>query len=77
MKDWKENRDYVLRRTLKTCCAQLVEAAQTLEDLIAIVPFAKSPKDRTSVNIVIDDQRKVQKALSRLQNDVSGLLDDT
>jgi hypothetical protein len=33
--------------------------------------FAKSPRERTAVNIILDDQKKAAKALERLVNDLS------
>lgn len=33
--------------------------------------WAKAPRERTAVNIILDDQRKVLKALERLVNDLS------
>jgi hypothetical protein len=75
LKDPKESRIRILEQTQATCRIHLEDWARKAEDLNAIVPLAKSPRERTSMNIVLDDQRKVMKALTRLQTDVSELLD--
>ena len=75
MKDRLESRMRILERIQSMCCIQLEDWARNAKDLAAIMPLAKSPRDRTSMNIVLDDQRKVVKALTRLQTDASEMLD--
>lgn len=57
----------------QTASRQLDESAAAVEDLKALLPMAKSAQERTAMNIVIDDQKKVLKALERLTNDLQEL----
>jgi hypothetical protein len=49
---------------------QLEESASSIEKVKSILRWAKTPKDRTAINIILDDQRKVVKALERLARDL-------
>ena len=74
MKDSRRSRTQILEHIITTSGKQEEECTRQLEDLISIFPLAKSPRERTSMNIVLDDQRKVLKALKRLQNDALEIL---
>jgi hypothetical protein len=65
----------ILERILATTSAHITDYLKLLDDLRSMASFAKTPHDRTSLNIILDDQRKVIKSLKRLQADVSEMLD--
>ena len=73
MKDPARMRQEALASALKTASDQLGTSAEMVEDLKALLPTAKSARERTALNIVIDDQKKVMKALERLVNDLAEL----
>jgi hypothetical protein len=66
-------RSDTLAFALETASRQLAESAQSVEDLKVLLPMAKSAQERTAMNIVIDDQKKVSRALERLTNDLQEL----
>ena len=66
-------RSDTLAAVLQMVSRQLDESAAAVEDLKALLPMAKSAQERTAMNIVIDDQKKVLKALERLTNDLQEL----
>jgi len=71
VKDPARARDEVLDSLLKTSSRQLVESEKEIEELKAIMHWAKAPRERTAMNIILDDQKKVAKALARLVDDLS------
>jgi hypothetical protein len=60
----------VLGELLSSSSRQLEESASRIEEVKSILHWAKTPKDRTAINIILDDQRKVAKALERLVHDL-------
>lgn len=74
MKNLAKIRSDKLAAILQTASRQLDESAAAIEDLKALLPMAKSAQERTAMNIVIDDQKKVLKALERLTNDLEELV---
>lgn len=60
-----------LAKLLETSSRQLKESYENLEDIEALLPSAKTAQDRTALNIILDDQKKVVKSLERLANDLS------
>ena len=66
-------RSDTLAAVLQMASRQLDESAAAIEGLKALLPMAKSAQERTAMNIVIDDQKKVLKALERLTNDLQEL----
>ena len=50
---------------------QLEESARNIEEIKSILHWAKTPRERTVVNIILDDQKKVANALGRLVNHLS------
>lgn len=61
----------MLGRLLATSSRQLDESAKNVDDIKSVMDWAKSPRERTAMNIILDDQRKVAKALERLVNDLA------
>lgn len=60
-----------LAKLLETSSRQLKESYENLEDIKALLPLAKTAQERTALNIILDNQRKVVKSLERLTNDLS------
>lgn len=71
MKDPAKVKDEVLSAILESSSRQLGEAEDSIEDIKSILHWAKSPRERTAINIILDDQKKVAKALGRLVDDLS------
>lgn len=61
----------MLDRLLATSSRQLDESAKNIDDIKSVMAWAKSPRERTAMNIILDDQKKVVKALERLVNDLA------
>lgn len=76
MKDYKQSKREILCRVYSVCSRQLADCEKQLEELVSIAPAAKTPRERTSINIIVDDQRKVARALTRLQRDLSEVIED-
>ncbi|MEO9294123.1 MAG: hypothetical protein ABI347_00795 [Nitrososphaera sp.] len=74
MRNPAKMRSDTLAFVLETASRQLSESAQSVEDLKSLLPMAKSAQERTTMNIVIDDQKKVLKTLERLTNDLQELI---
>jgi len=49
---------------------QLEESTRNVEEIKSVMHWAKTPRERTAINIILDDQRKVVKALERLLRDL-------
>jgi hypothetical protein len=71
LKDPARAKDEVLNGVLESSSRQLQEAEGSIEEIKSILHWAKSPRERTSINIILDDQKKVVKALGRLVDDLS------
>jgi hypothetical protein len=71
LRDPVKVKDEVLNDVLATSSRQLEESAKNIEEIRSLLQWAKSPRERTAVNIILDDQRKVIKSLDRLVNDLS------
>jgi hypothetical protein len=71
LRDPAKVKDETLNAVLESSSRQLEEAEKNVEEIKSILHWAKSPRERTAVNIVLDDQKKVAKALGRLVNDMS------
>ncbi|WP_148681033.1 hypothetical protein [Candidatus Nitrososphaera gargensis] len=61
----------VLSAVLESSSRHLEESTKNIEEIRSILHWAKSPRERTAINIILDDQRKVAKALGRLVDDLS------
>gem|GEM_PF-1544337 len=71
MKDPARVKEEVLNGILESSSRQLEEAENSVEEIKSILHWAKGPRERTSINIILDDQKKVVKALGRLVDDLS------
>lgn len=71
----KVRQTQIMERILASTSAHLTDCQKLLDDLRNMASFAMTPHDRTSLNIILDDQRKVVKSLRRLQADVSEMLE--
>jgi len=66
-------KDEILSAVLESSSRQLEESARNIEEIRSILHWAKTPRERTTINIILDDQKKVAKALVRLIDDLSGI----
>ena len=71
MRDPAKVKDEVLSDVLESSSRHLEESTKNIEEIRSILHWAKSPHERTAINIILDDQRKVAKALGRLVDDLS------
>jgi hypothetical protein len=74
LRDPAKVKDEVLNAVLESSSRQLEESAKNIEEIKSILHRAKSPRERTAVNIILDDQKKVAKALGRLVDDISSMM---
>jgi hypothetical protein len=70
LKDLSKIKGSVLKRLLETSAAQLEQCRQNVDDMKELLPGAKNARERTALNILLDDQKKVAKALERLVADL-------
>lgn len=71
MKDPQKAKEEMLGRLLAVSSRQLDESEKNIDDIKSVMAWAKSPRERTTMNIILDDQKKVAKALERLVNDLA------
>jgi hypothetical protein len=71
LRDPAKTRDEVLNSLLVSGSRQLEESTKNIEEIKSILNWAKSPSERTTINIIFDDQKKVIKALERLVGDLA------
>ncbi len=71
LKDPAKVKDEILSAVLESSSHQLEESTKNIEEIRSILHWAKTPRERTAINIILDDQRKVAKALGRLVDDLS------
>jgi hypothetical protein len=64
----------VLNDLLVSGSRQLEESIKNVEDMKSILLLAKNPRERTAINIILDDQKKVIKALERLIADLAEMV---
>ncbi|HXV46766.1 MAG TPA: hypothetical protein VD736_08845 [Nitrososphaera sp.] len=76
MKEPATVKDEILNRVLESSSRQLEESAKNIEDIRSILHWAKSPRERTAINTILDDQKKVANALGRLVSHLSGMAGD-
>jgi hypothetical protein len=72
--DHTKAKNDVLNSLLISGSRQLEESNKNLEGIKSILAWAKNPKERTALNVIFDDQRKVIKALERFVADVSEMI---
>jgi hypothetical protein len=70
LRDPAKVKSEILGELYSSSLRQLEESASSIEKVKSILHWAKAPKDRTAINIILDDQRKVVKALERLVRDL-------
>jgi hypothetical protein len=73
LRDPAKIKDEILNDVLESSSHQLEESARNIEKIKSILHWAKTPRERTAVNIILDDQKKAAKALARLVDDLSGM----
>ncbi len=72
MRDPRKSKSEVLDKVLKSSSLQLEESTKNVDEIRSILlHWVKSPKERTAINIILDDQKKVVKALGRLVDDLA------
>ena len=73
MRDPAKIKEKILEDVLESSSYQLEESARNIEKIKSILHWAKTPRERTAVNIILDDQKKAAKALARLVDDLSDM----
>jgi hypothetical protein len=73
LRDLAKVKKKILDEVLASSSRQLEESARNIEKIKSILHWAKTPRERTAVNIILDDQKKAAKALVRLVDDLSGM----
>lgn len=71
LKEYTHLKGTMLSSVLSTASRQLQESEESLEKLKSVSDKAKTPSERTLINTLMDDQKKVIKALQRLASDIS------
>jgi hypothetical protein len=71
LRDPAKVKDEILNDALASSSRQREELARDIEKVRSLLRWAKAPRERTAVNIILDDQKKAAKALERLVNDLS------
>jgi hypothetical protein len=71
LRDPTKTKSEVLDKVLKSSLRQLEESTKNVDEIRSILlHWVKGPKERTAINIILDDQKKVVKALGRLVDDL-------
>lgn len=65
----------VLGRLLAASLRQLQESEEFIDEIKSIMHWAKTPRERTAMNIILDDQKKASKALVRLADDLTEMIE--
>jgi hypothetical protein len=72
LRDPTKTKSEALDKVLKSSLRQLEESTKNVDEIRSILLHrVKSPKERTAINIILDDQKKVVKALDRLVDDLA------
>jgi hypothetical protein len=73
LRDPTKAKSEVLDKVLESSSRQLEESTKNVDEIrsIILLHWVKSPKERTAINMILDDQKKVVKALSRLVDDLA------
>ena len=74
LRDITKVRDEILKAVLESSLQQREESAKNIEEIKSILHWAKKPQERTTFNIILDDQKKALKAISRLVDDLSEIV---
>jgi hypothetical protein len=75
MRDPAKVKNEVLGRLLAASLRQLQESEEFIDEIKFIVHWAKTPRERTAMNIILDDQKKASKALVRLADDLTEMIE--
>jgi hypothetical protein len=76
LRDPAKIKEEILNDVFESSSRQLEESASNIEKIKSILHWAKTPRERTAVNIILDDQKKAAKALSMLVDDLAGMAGD-
>ena len=72
MRNPTKTKSEALDKVLKSSLRQLEESTNNVDEIRSILlHWVKGPKERTAINIILDDQKKVVKALGRLVDDLT------
>lgn len=74
MRDPAKVKNEVLGRLLAASLRQLQESEEFIDEIKSIIHWAKTPRERTAMNIILDDQKKASKALVRLADDLTEMI---
>ena len=75
MRDPAKVKNEVLGRLLAASLRQLQESEEFIDEIKSIIHWAKTPRERTAMNIILDDQKKASKALVRLADDLTEMIE--
>jgi hypothetical protein len=72
LRDPVKTKTELLDKILQSSSRQLEESIRNADEIRSLLlHWVKSPKERTTINIILDDQKKVVKALGRLVDDLA------
>jgi hypothetical protein len=74
VRDPAKIKNEVLGRLLAASLRQLQESEEFIDEIKSIIDWAKNPRERTAMNIILDDQKKASKALARLADDLTEMI---
>jgi hypothetical protein len=74
VRDPAKVKNEVLGRLLAASLRQLQESEKFIDEIKSIIHWAKTPRERTAMNIILDDQKKASKALVRLADDLTEMI---
>jgi hypothetical protein len=74
VRDPAKVKNEVLGRLLAASLRQLQESEEFIDEIKSIIHWAKTPRERTAMNIILDDQKKASKALVRLADDLTEMI---
>jgi hypothetical protein len=75
VRDPAKVKNELLGRLLAAGLRQLQESEEFIDEIKSIVHWAKTPRERTAMNIILDDQKKASKALVRLADDLTEMIE--
>lgn len=70
MKDPARAKSKLFEKLLETGLRQLAELAECIEETKSVMRWAKTPQERTAMNVILDDQKKAARALERFVSDL-------
>jgi len=75
VRDPTKVKNEVLGRLLAASLRQLQESEEFIDEIKFIMHWAKARRGRTAMNIILDDQKKASKALVRLADDLTEMME--